>query len=35
MIKIEIWAAIILFSKRKAEENPDKERKLLETFNPR
>ena len=33
MIKMEIRAAIILFSKRKAKENRDEERKLLEKFN--
>jgi len=32
MIKMEIRAATILFSKRKATENRDGERKLLETF---
>ena len=33
MIKMEIRAATILFSKRKAKENRDEERKLLEKFN--
>jgi len=33
MIKMEIRATTILFSKKKAKENRDKERKLLETFN--
>ena len=33
VIKMEIRAATILFSKRKAKENRDEERKLLEKFN--
>ena len=33
MIKMEIRAATILFSKRKAKENRDEERKWLEKFN--